>query len=756
GPLQLGPCVEGFPPRSRRDGEAFSKEDSTTSKSVVGIIYPPPDIRNILDKTASFVTRRRSEFEARQQKEINNPEFNFLNFYNTYHAYHYKNSANSQRGRIEPSVVVPKVMQLNQKVQAQVIQETIVPKQPFPEFEFTADPGPPTSTFNDMVKLMAWFVAWNGSHFLTQVMQKADADFLHPKHMIFMYFMKLEEHNTKILISPKSLLPKLKRLNSPSEILDQLCYQLQWAKFQQHERKKEEEKEKECVTYAQTHWHDFVVVKTMDFQPHEQGNFPHPTTPAKEVEAQIFIEEHYENFGEHEQVEMEIESHEKEEEQKEKPPSQPKQDIQVKDMDESSNDEEEGLEIPPIPETTMPPPLPPTPDQVIVHKNYESKAQPLPRAPAPDEYLVSPAGEKIPAIKVQKHMCMTLLDPADYSIDQEQNDDEVYAPGLAMESLKHLAEQHTEIFHAEEIAAGKKVSEEEIQKPEEKVTWDGHTSSMAQTQHVAQANITLQENSKAIHKAKALVQEDDTKEKIGPSKPDEIPPPSSATNIPSSVLSITSLPQTTIMPPPIHTTVVSTVPVMPQPLMASVNCLTLCSLIAPMPPIILIPRIKVVTMAPLAPTSWHLAHPMIVPAAFMPAQPVAPAPVPVPPIHLLPPTEKESASKKLKTEDSLQVGASEQKQGYGVHQSPVPQHVGTEWKLSRQVPVFTLPLTDQVFIIKVKICEAMSIPAGKQKLQYKDIFKDSDSLASYRRHYYNMANGAIIHLALKKRGGRRT
>lgn len=37
--------------------EASSKDDSTPSKPVVGIIYPPPEVRNIVDKTASFVAR---------------------------------------------------------------------------------------------------------------------------------------------------------------------------------------------------------------------------------------------------------------------------------------------------------------------------------------------------------------------------------------------------------------------------------------------------------------------------------------------------------------------------------------------------------------------------------------------------------------------------------------------------------------------------------------------------------------------------
>jgi len=38
-------------------------------------------------------------------------------------------------------------------------------------------------------------------------------------------------------------------------------------------------------------------------------------------------------------------------------------------------------------------------------------------------------------------------------------------------SLKQLAERRTDIFGVEETAIGKKIGEEEIQKPEEKVEW---------------------------------------------------------------------------------------------------------------------------------------------------------------------------------------------------------------------------------------------------------------------------------------------
>ena len=55
----------------------------------VGIIYPPPEVRNIVDKTASFVARNGPEFEQRiKQNELNNPKFTFLNSGDPYHAYY--------------------------------------------------------------------------------------------------------------------------------------------------------------------------------------------------------------------------------------------------------------------------------------------------------------------------------------------------------------------------------------------------------------------------------------------------------------------------------------------------------------------------------------------------------------------------------------------------------------------------------------------------------------------------------------------
>ena len=50
------------------------------------------------------------------------------------------------------------------------------------------------------------------------------------------------------------------------------------------------------VAYAQIDWHDFVVVETVDFQLHEMGNLPPPTTP-EEVGARMLAQERFEEHG---------------------------------------------------------------------------------------------------------------------------------------------------------------------------------------------------------------------------------------------------------------------------------------------------------------------------------------------------------------------------------------------------------------------------------------------------------------------------
>ena len=55
----------------------------------IGIIYPPPDIRVIIEKTATFVAKNGPEFEHRiVVHNQGNAKFNFLQPSGPYHAYY--------------------------------------------------------------------------------------------------------------------------------------------------------------------------------------------------------------------------------------------------------------------------------------------------------------------------------------------------------------------------------------------------------------------------------------------------------------------------------------------------------------------------------------------------------------------------------------------------------------------------------------------------------------------------------------------
>lgn len=66
--------------------------------SIYVLIFPFFNkIKDIVDKTASFVARNGPEFEARiRQNELGNPKFNFLNAGDPYHAY-YQHKVNEFR-----------------------------------------------------------------------------------------------------------------------------------------------------------------------------------------------------------------------------------------------------------------------------------------------------------------------------------------------------------------------------------------------------------------------------------------------------------------------------------------------------------------------------------------------------------------------------------------------------------------------------------------------------------------------------------
>lgn len=764
-------------------------EEAPASKASVGIIYPPPEVRNIVDKTASFVARNGPEFENRiRQNEVNNPKFNFLQPTDPYHAYYQYKVTEFKEGRgQEPQA--PKAsafLGALRPLEAPKIVETFVLKEPPPEFEFTCDP-PSISAYDlDIVKLTAQFTARNGRQFLETVMQREQRnylfDFLRPQHSLFTYFTKLVVQYTKILIPPKNLKDKLnKEVNEPKEILDQVKYRVQWAKHQDKEKKKEEEAlEKERVSYAQIDWHDFVVVETVDFQPSETGNLPPPTTP-EEVGARILQMERFVR-GEipmDDAVEMEVESEgeedeetddEEEVEEKSKEERRPaaRAASPAQDMEESSDDSSEEEDVddrgraappppPPPPPPKIAPPLPPTPEQVII-KEYNPKAKPAPPPETTgDSFMISPiTGEKIPTHKVQEHMRIGLLDPKwmedrHRNQHEKQDQEEVFAAGSAIDSnLKQLAERRTDIFGigTEETQIGKKIGEEE--KKETKVVWDGHTGSMEKVSQLARENISIEQQIATIHRAKGLVP-DQEKEKIGPSPKGAAPPLPPPPPHSKPVSAPPPPPPHSHAPPPPpgppqHMRPMQPMQHMPQRMMGP----------GPGGPPMGMPQMMVIPPRPPMMMGMQPRPPMMAPMGM--GMPHNPQMMGGPPRMPPPPPQNQQSdeppSKKAKTEETLipeDVFLKSHKGNVKILVICPVFAEKPEWNLKGQKLEYNLPLTDTVSVLKAKLNDTLSLPAGKQKLQFEGMFiKDSNSLA-----FYNFLHGATVQLQVKERGGRK-
>ncbi|KAG7167454.1 splicing factor 3A subunit 1-like [Homarus americanus] len=646
-------------------------------KNVVGFIYPPPEVRNIVDKTANFVARNGPEFEARiRQHEQNNPKFNFLNPGDPYHAYyqHKVNDCRSGRtgekessvpsiGRLPQQSVSQAQQQKQQELLRSAVLEATAPKEPPPDYEFIADP-PSISSFDlDVVRLTAQFVARNGRQFLTTLMNREQRnnqfDFLRPQHSLFQYFTRLLEQYTKVLIPPKDLMKRLtEEAQSAQAVVKQVSQRVEWERHQAAVRKREEEDaERERLEYAAIDWHDFTVVETIDYQPWEVGSFPPPTTAA-EVGRRVLLQERIEE-GVAPDTDMVLGSDDEEEPEEDQGAPGDRDDTQVQDMEEESSEEEDSdddspappqphqpqtqqqheikLPQPPLPrEPPQPAPAPPVAGQVVV-KDYNPRQQP--RVPsgttgASDQYLVSPiTGERIAPDKVGQHLRINMLDPRwledrDRQLAERSNQDTVFATGDSIRSsLKQLAERRTDIFGAgdEETIIGKKIGEEE--KREEKVTWDGHTGSMEAATRAARANISINEQIHQIHKVKGLLP-DQEKEKIGPQPklPSSSAPPSNISHSrpappPPKPQQPPAKPQP---PPPPPKSIPQPAPAPPPPKPSVVNpsqSMMTVNIGGPLPP----------PMAPMVPPGGGVMvvpRPPVMmaprPGGFMPGPPTAP------------------------------------------------------------------------------------------------------------------------------------
>ncbi|KAI0458472.1 Pre-mRNA splicing factor PRP21 like protein-domain-containing protein [Xylaria acuta] len=270
------------------NGDAAAALDDI--KPPQGVILPPKEFRIILEKTAGFVARNGISFEDRlRDKEKNNPKFSFLNSSDPYNPFYLWRLSEIKEGRGtavaagragEPAVPVD--------------EKPKGPPEP-PSFQFSARMPNISAQDLEVVRLTALFVAKNGRQFMTALSQREAGnyqfDFLRPNHSLHNFFQHLIDQYSMLLRAggidgeggrvQQERVAEIKRnVDDKFHILNRAKQRAEWLKYQETEKqKKEEDEEKERLSYAQIDWHDFVVVETVVFtDADDQANLPPPTS----------------------------------------------------------------------------------------------------------------------------------------------------------------------------------------------------------------------------------------------------------------------------------------------------------------------------------------------------------------------------------------------------------------------------------------------------------------------------------------------
>ncbi|KAI9259009.1 Pre-mRNA splicing factor PRP21 like protein-domain-containing protein [Phascolomyces articulosus] len=508
---------ESAPPTTT-EGEEEEK------KPIVGIIYPPPNIRETIDTAAGILANKPPQLEDRiRENEKHNAKFCFLNPSDPYHAYYQFKLQEAREGKL-PTKTVAK----EEKEELDLDQMDLRPNEP-ESFEFSASMPAMSAQDLDIMKLTAQFAARNGRNFINQLAQRESRnyqfDFLRPSHSLFPFFTELVKQYTKVLAPPADLKEKLKEnTKNKHQILSRVKERVEWVAWVEAEKKKKaDEDEKERVAYASIDWHDFVIVETVEFtETDNQMDLPPPMS-LSELENMSLAQKNMNAIIQPTQEEK---------------PGDMEMDIEDVDMEESDNEEEETpqeKEQVKVPDTNAP---------FKIRTDYKPKVLGTQQPKTQEPTQICPrCGESIPMSEMDEHMRIELLDPKwkeqKLAAEAKKKDSNLLQEGTDVAKiLKNFSGYRTDIFGSEETEIGKKVGhettaaeEEEETKKKERVIWDGHSATINLATQRAQQHTSIEEQIAAIHRSKGF-----TGDHYGP----RIPPAEGSGNYP---------PQS--MPPPV-------------------------------------------------------------------------------------------------------------------------------------------------------------------------------------------------------------
>ncbi|KAH6776204.1 SWAP domain-containing protein / ubiquitin family protein [Perilla frutescens var. hirtella] len=788
GPLPAAQVIEE--PIDDRNMETDEDEKMSSDKPssvathtrTIGIIYPPPDIRNIVDKTAQFVAKNGPEFEKRIiANNEGNAKFNFLRSSDPYHAYyqHRLSEARAQNQSSATQSLTDPTPESDTSAPAADASDASAKPDPSAQFrpvrkvleppeaeQYTVRlPEGITGEELDIIKLTAQFVARNGKSFLTGLTSRESTNpqfhFLRPTHSMFMFFTSLADAYSKVLMPPKGFSDKLKNsVTDMTTVLERCLHRLEWERSQEQARQKaEDEIEQERLQMAMIDWHDFVVVESIDFADDEDEDLPPPMTLDEVIRRSKMSAMEQEDFVEpSKEVEMEMDEEEVQ---------LVEEGMRAASLEE--NGDTKNNEGKPSLEEHEPP--------MRIVKNWKRPEERIPAERDPSNYVVSPiTGELIPISEMSEHMRISLIDPK-FKEQKDRMFAKIKETTLAADdeisrNIVGLARTRPDIFGTTEEEVSNAVKAEIEKKKDEQpkqVIWDGHTGSIGRTASQAMSQNTGVDDisDPSNNDGRSLPGPAPPPPKPGmPSIRPLPPPPGLALNIlrpPTMVQYPTPTSTGGVAPPPPGPPMVNVIPSIrpPPPSMTMMHGQPHMANRPQMPP-----SMPMGHNIPVPPPPGSQFTPLGGPRPFvpvpmsqsgMPMVPPPPMPLgmppPPPPEEAPPPLPEEPEPKRQRLDDSMLIPEDQF----------LAQHSGTA-RISISVPntdegnlkgqlleISVQSLSETVSSLKEKIAGEIQLPANKQKLSGKAGFlKDNLSLA-----YYNVGPGETLSLSLRERGGRK-
>ncbi|KAJ2499157.1 SF3a splicing factor complex subunit [Coemansia sp. RSA 1972] len=474
---------------------------ATADDKPAGLIYPPIDIKAIVDKTAEHVAKSGTAFEQLiREKYEGNDKFSFIYPNDPYFAYYEHMVDQHKSGKPIDDQADEHSNMSDIAVDTQESEQP-VPERP-DEFQFSSSLPAVSAQDLDVIKLTAQYVAHNGREFMTSLAQREannyQFDFLSPQHSLFSYFHNLVTQYSLVLFPSAAQSEILQSINDKFEVLLRAKRRMEWTAYEEDERKqKAEQTEQEKQAFLSIDWHDFVVAGTVEFVEEDEFAELPPPMVLQDLKS-MSLEDKHKAAGRSNESADRVQSPDNEDANSED------EDVEMEvedDVDEELEAERKPLDRVPTTATSLGP--------MKIRKDYVPNLRRGPRAQVMLQCQLCKLD--IPASEFEEHIRVELIDPKwkeqKLTFERKIRSSNLVRQGVDVARyLKQLAEHR-----------GDASAEVENEDKPSQVVWDGYSSTAGQATKRAMQNMTAEEHSVARQIKQGL--DDPRNANIGPQMP---------------------------------------------------------------------------------------------------------------------------------------------------------------------------------------------------------------------------------------------